>query len=166
MSPARSSAARHTESVRSAELLTRGPQAVCIGAKFHKATSEVRRLEENLGRIDFQCTPWLKFGRNRMRRGREFVQLAGPWQPRALAGPHPEHCQRAGGRLAARSGWNITLYAARSRLDQIRFSCPNTHFSAKFKIYEKIIFSQAIFANFHRICEKKRRHLVKFLRIS
>ena len=40
------------------------------------------------------------------------------------------------------------LCGARSRLDQRRFSRPNTHFAAFFKIYKKIIFSQAKFAKF------------------
>ena len=44
----------------------------------------------------------------------------------------------------------ITLSAARSRLDQRRFSCPNTHFSAVFKIYKKINFSQA---DLQKFCE-------------
>ena len=37
----------------------------------------------------------------------------------------------------------ITLSEARSRLDRRRFSRPNTHFSAFFKTFKKIIFSQA-----------------------
>ena len=46
----------------------------------------------------------------------------------------------------------ITLSEARSRLDRSRFSRPNTHFLAFFKIYKKIIFSRANFANFcHKI---------------
>ena len=51
----------------------------------------------------------------------------------------------------------VTLSEARSRLDQRRFSRPNTHFSAFFKIYKKIIFSQANLQNFpkfHGILEK------------
>ena len=43
---------------------------------------------------------------------------------------------------------HITLSEARSRLDRSRFSRPNTHFSAFFKIYKKIIFSRANLANF------------------
>ena len=43
------------------------------------------------------------------------------------------------------------LSEARSRLDRRRFSRPNTHFAAFFKIYKKIIFSRANFANF---CKK------------
>ena len=42
----------------------------------------------------------------------------------------------------------ITLSEARSRLDQRRFSRPNTHFSAFFEIYKNIIFSPANFAKF------------------
>ena len=42
----------------------------------------------------------------------------------------------------------ITLSEARSRLDQRRFSRPNTHFSAFFKPSKKITFSPANFANF------------------
>ena len=48
-----------------------------------------------------------------------------------------------------------TLSAARSRLDQRRFSRPNTHFSAFFKIYKKIIFSRVNFANFCNSLEQK-----------
>ena len=40
------------------------------------------------------------------------------------------------------------LSEARSRLDRSRFSRPNTHFAAFFKIYKKITFSRANFANF------------------
>ena len=39
---------------------------------------------------------------------------------------------------------------ARSRLDQRRFSRPNTHFTAFFKSFKKIIFSQA---NLQKICQ-------------
>ena len=42
------------------------------------------------------------------------------------------------------------LSEARSGLDQRRFSRPNTHFSACFEIYKKIIFSQANSANSSR----------------
>ena len=50
------------------------------------------------------------------------------------------------GRPARRMGHDtITLSEARSRLDQRRFSRPNTHFSAFFKNYKKIIFSEANF---------------------
>ena len=52
----------------------------------------------------------------------------------------------------------ITLSDARSRLDQRRFSRPNTHFAAFFKIYKKITFSQANLQNF---CKK----FANFLRI-
>ena len=45
----------------------------------------------------------------------------------------------------------ITLSEARSRLDRSRFSRPNTHFAAFFKIYKKITFSRANSANF---CQK------------
>ena len=47
----------------------------------------------------------------------------------------------------------ITLSEARSRLDQRRFSRPNTHFSAFFEIYRKIIFSQEDSAKFCKICK-------------
>ena len=50
----------------------------------------------------------------------------------------------------------ITRSGARSRLDQRRFSRPNTHFAAFFKLYKKIIFSQTnlqIFAEFHGILQ-------------
>ena len=40
-----------------------------------------------------------------------------------------------------------------SLLDQRRFSRPNTHFAAFFKIYKKIIFSQANLQNFCKILE-------------
>ena len=52
-----------------------------------------------------------------------------------------------------------TLSEARSRLDRSRFSRPNTHFLAFFKIYKKIIFSRANLANF---CEKKCKSLQFF----
>ena len=52
--------------------------------------------------------------------------------------------------LCPAAGRHITLSAARSRLDQRRFSRPNTHFSAFFKIYKKIIFSRANLANFYK----------------
>ena len=55
----------------------------------------------------------------------------------------------------SRVSWNSshsTLSGARSRLYQRRFSRPNTHFSAFFKIFKKIIFSRANFANF---CKKE-----------
>ena len=42
----------------------------------------------------------------------------------------------------------ITLSGARSRLDQRRFSRPNTHFAAVFKILKTITFSQANLQNF------------------
>ena len=42
----------------------------------------------------------------------------------------------------------ITLSGARSRLDRRRFSRPNTHFAAFFKLYKKIIFSRANLQNF------------------
>ena len=45
----------------------------------------------------------------------------------------------------------INLSEARSRLDRSRFSRPNTHFAAFFKIYKKITFSRANSANF---CQK------------
>ena len=48
------------------------------------------------------------------------------------------------------------LAEARSRLDQRRFSRPNTHFSAFFKLYKKIIFSRANLQNlakFHGILQ-------------
>ena len=69
-------------------------------------------------------------------------------------------CVVAGGRLrgpraprreaaAAQSAFNtITLSEARSRLDQRRFSRPNTHFLAFFKIYKKIFLSRANLAIF------------------
>ena len=44
----------------------------------------------------------------------------------------------------------ITLFEARSRLDRRRFSRPNTHFSAFFKIFKKIIFVQA---NLQKFCK-------------
>ena len=43
---------------------------------------------------------------------------------------------------------HITLSEARSRLDRSRFSRPNTHFLAFFKIYKKITFSRANSGNF------------------
>ena len=52
--------------------------------------------------------------------------------------------------------YTMTLSAARSRLDQRRFSRPTTHFSAFFKLYKKIIFSQANlqkFPKFHGILQ-------------
>ena len=77
----------------------------------------------------------------------------------------------------------ITHARARSRLDQRRFSRPNTHFSAFFKIYKNIIFSQTNLQNFCKISQnfaKKKKprnfwknsaslqdfaHFVKFRRI-
>ena len=53
----------------------------------------------------------------------------------------------------------ITLSEARSRLDRSRFSRPNTHFSAFFKIYNKIIFSRANSAKF---CQKFRNFCENF----
>ena len=50
--------------------------------------------------------------------------------------------------LSAAPVGHITLFGARSRRDQRRFSRPNTHFAAFFKIYKNIIFSRANFANF------------------
>ena len=47
----------------------------------------------------------------------------------------------------------ITLSEARSRLDQRRFSRPNTHFAAFFKLYKNIILSQA---NLHKFAEVSR----------
>ena len=50
----------------------------------------------------------------------------------------------------------ITLSEARSRLDRRRFSRLNMHFSAVFKLYKKIILSQAKlqnFAKFRRILQ-------------
>ena len=54
------------------------------------------------------------------------------------------------GELAARAfrPGPITLSEARSRLDRSRFSRPNTHFLAFFKIYKKITFSRANSGNF------------------
>ena len=49
---------------------------------------------------------------------------------------------------AEQSEGHSTLSEARSRLDRRRFSRPNTHFLAFFKIYKKITFSRANFANF------------------
>ena len=54
----------------------------------------------------------------------------------------------------------IAVSEARSRLDQSRFSRPDTHFAAVFKIYKNIIFLQAnlqrvakVFQNFAKILE-------------
>ena len=58
----------------------------------------------------------------------------------------------------ARPG-HSTLSEARSRLDRSRFSRPNTHFAAFFKIYKKTIFSRANLAKF---CQKI-RNFCKFL---
>ena len=52
----------------------------------------------------------------------------------------------------------VTLSGARSRLDQRRFSRPNTHFAAFFKIFKNIIFSQA---NLQKI-SKISRNFAKF----
>ena len=54
---------------------------------------------------------------------------------------------------------DITLSKARSRLDQRRFSRPNTHFAAFFEIYKNIIFSPANFAKF---LQKIWQNLAKF----
>ena len=49
----------------------------------------------------------------------------------------------AGSATRQRGHDTITLSEARSRLDQRRFSRPNTHFAAFFEIYKKLIVSQA-----------------------
>ena len=49
---------------------------------------------------------------------------------------------------------HITLSEARSRLDQRRFSRPNTLFSAFFEIYKNIIFSEEDFAKIFKILQK------------
>ena len=59
----------------------------------------------------------------------------------------------------------ITLSEARSRLDRSRFSRPNAHFSAFFKIYKKIIFSRANSANFCQKIGKFWKILTSFLQI-
>ena len=67
-------------------------------------------------------------------------------RPRGRVGGPPRR------RAARRTGHDtITLSEARSRLDRSRFSRPNTHFLAFFKIYKKITFSRANSANF---CQK------------
>ena len=57
-----------------------------------------------------------------------------------------------------------TLSEARSRLDRSRFSRPNTHFSAFFKIYKNIIFSRANSANFCQKLEKSTKILTFFIK--
>ena len=57
-------------------------------------------------------------------------------------------CRCVPGHIYEISRRHITPSEARSRLDQRRFSRPNTHFSAFFEIYKKIIFSRANFVNF------------------
>ena len=59
-----------------------------------------------------------------------------------------------------------TLSEARSRLDRRRFSRPNTHFSAFFKIYKKIIFSRANFVNFCQKIENFAKFLTFFGKIN
>ena len=61
----------------------------------------------------------------------------------------------------------LTLSEARSRLDQRRFSRPNTHFAAFFKLYKKIIFSQANlqkFAKFLRILQIFLKNFLEYFR--
>ena len=70
-----------------------------------------------------------------------------PWPAASGTQPHP-----------SRPGVGA-LSAARSRLDQSRFSRPNTHFAAFFKIYKKIIFSRASSAKF---CQKMRKFCRSF----
>ena len=63
----------------------------------------------------------------------------------------PSRSSRASGRCrppCRRGHDTITLSEARSWLDQRRFSRPNAHFAASFKIYKNSIFSQANFVNF------------------
>ena len=98
------------------------------------------------------------------------TRRASPSSPRALAGrsrPRRPSCGRCDAYREERPGWvasrlsrDSALSEARSRLDRSRFSRPNTHFSAFFKIYKKIIFSRANLANFRfknanvqKICE-------------
>ena len=66
--------------------------------------------------------------------------------------------EAAGTASADDAATTTTLSEARSRLDRSRFSRPNTHFLAFFKIYKKIIFSRANLANF---CQK----IAKFCKI-
>ena len=54
----------------------------------------------------------------------------------------------------------ITLSQARSRLDQRRFSRPNTHFFSIFQPLQEIIFSQANLQNF----DKNFQNFAKYLR--
>ena len=79
-----------------------------------------------------------------------------PMQP--TGGPRaPAHGRAGGGpapaadlatSCASQQAPHSPLSEARCRLDQRRCSRPNTHFSAFFEIYKKIIFSQANFAKF------------------
>ena len=84
------------------------------------------------------------------------VRVAIPPAAAAAALPLPLHGRRGARRAAPRlelatKPRHITLSEARSRLDRSRFSRPNTHFLAFFKIYKKITFSRANSANF---CQK------------
>ena len=56
----------------------------------------------------------------------------------------------------------VTLSAARSRLDQRRFSRPNTHVATFFKIFKNIIFSQANLQSFCKFSQNFLRILQNF----
>ena len=92
----------------------------------------------------------------------------GAYPSPAAAAPRPRDRSRPA-REGRRAGSRrpITLSKARSRLDRRRFSRPNTHFSAVFKICKKIIVSQAVYANFRKISAKFLRNFEqKFKRSS
>ena len=59
----------------------------------------------------------------------------------------------------------ISCSEARSRLDQRRFSRPNTHFSAFFENYKNIVFSPANFVNFCKNFAKKLANFAKNFKI-
>ena len=80
-----------------------------------------------------------------------------------LAAPAPAS-PRAPRQDHARARASITLSEARSRLDQRRFSHPNTHFAAFFKIYTKIIFSQANLQNIFSVFFKISQNFAKIMR--
>ena len=69
----------------------------------------------------------------------------------------------AGGWLQSKEVQNpITLSGSRSRLDQRRFSRPNTHFAVIFKIYKKYIFRKPIC----KICANLFQNFAKLRKFS
>ena len=87
--------------------------------------------------------------------------LMAEWAAPLASSPSPSPVSRR----ATIESRHITLSEARSQLYQRRFSRPNTHFSAFFKIYKKIIFSRAKFAKFWSKIRKNRQSFVIYKQI-